>query len=337
MLAKKPLIIKAFSEMNISLLEVLLDDNNTYQKASKEMFLEKMNVVFEQFKQSGDTSLLPYTGICNSKSCRNKGCSGFSFIGNYSNSYVDLVFDEDKNDYEDIYNCSSFKTKKRSKPKKDRLNFDIGLDEQVRYSPSPSKAKAFQDCKTACNEFLESQNQILTKEFLLYWLERNRKLLEYLEDESNEFFIFVYSSIDNFRSLFYNIERRIKYIEFHLLASKAMEEYQKLDVSIESTLLKWLVMNEELYNNVTDLASSIDNDGRLKIYHPKLLVEQKFMEGNYKIMTLFETAYEEHYWSMLGKYQMLDNEVCEVMDTSSEDYKKYNSLKYLIGKRGVKV
>ena len=86
-----------------------------------------------------------------------------------------------------------------------------------------------------------------------------------------------------------------------------------MDVSDEKILLKWLVENEELYDNVAKLTSSIDNDGRLKLNHPKLQIEQRFMDGNYKIMTLFETAYEEHYWSMLGKYQMLDNEVWEVM------------------------
>lgn len=337
MLSKKTLIIKAFTEMNISLLEVLLDDNSTYQKASKETFLEKMNVVFEQFKQSDDTSLLPISGICNGKSCNNKGCSGFSFIGNHSNSHIDLVFDETKDDFKDIYKCSTFKIKNKGIKKKDKLNFDIGLDEQARYSPSPTKAKAFQDCKTACNEIVKSQNQIFTKEFLLYWLEKNSKLLDYLEDESNEFFVFVYNSIDEFRNLFYSIERRIKYIEFDIPASNALADYQRLDVSDETILLKWLVENEELYDNVAKITSSIDNDGRLKLNYSKLLVEQKVIDGNYKSMTLFEIVYEEHYWSMLDKYQVLDNEVPEEMSTDSEEYKKYCSLKHNLQKRGIQV
>ena len=329
MLSKKLLIIQAFSEMNISLLEVLLDDNSTYQKASKETFLEKMNVVFEQFKQSEDTSLLSYQGICNNKSCNNKGCSGFSFIGSNSNSHIDLVFDETKDDFKDIYNCSSFKTKNKSIAKKDSLNFDIGLDEQARYSPSPSKARTFQKCRDAYKEIVNAKTQVFKKDFLLSWLERNRELLNYIEDESNEFFIFVYNSIDSFRSLFYNIERRINYIEFEIPAHKAIEEYHRIDVTIESIILKWLVVNEELYHNVKDLTSSIDSDGRLKIFNPKLLVEQKFMYGNYKPMTLFETAYEEHYWSMLDKYQMHDDEIPDQISYCSDEYKKYNSLKYL--------
>lgn len=155
----------------------------------------------------------------------------------------------------------------------------------------------------------------------------------FIEDESNEFLLFVYSSIDNFRNLFYSIERRIKYIDFEIPAVNALEEYKKLDVSTESIILKWLVENEQLYNNVANITSNIDDDGKLKLNNAKLLVEQKFINGNYKIMTLFEVAFEEHYWSMLFKYQLLDSEVCEVIDTSSEEYKKYNSLKYLLGRR----
>lgn len=335
--SKKPLIIQAFSEMNISLLDVLLDDTNTYQKATKETFLEKMNVVFEQFKQSKDTALLPYVGKCNSDSCKNKGCAGFSFVGNHSNSFVDLVFNETENDIKDIYCCCNMKTPHADVKKNDKFYFDVGLDEQATYSPSPAKAKVFQKCKNAFTEIIMSKARVLKQDFLLNWLERNRRLYEYIEDEGNELFRFVYSSIDRFRSLFSHIERKVKFIEFEIPAFEAIEEYQKLDVSIESIILKWLVANEELYNNVSDLTSSIDSDGNLKINYPKLLVEQKFIEGDFKIITQFKTTFEEHYWSMIHKYQVLDDEVPETMSTDSEEYKKYVSLKHNLEKRGIQV
>jgi tetratricopeptide (TPR) repeat protein len=334
--SKKPLIIKAFSEMNISLLEVLLNDNRTYQDATKETFLEKMNVVFEQFKQSEDTKLLPYVGKCNSDCCTNKGCTGFTFIGNHSNSFVDLVFDETDNDFKDIYCCCNMKTDDADVKKDNKFSFEMGLDEKPTYFTSPSKEKAFQDCNNAYNEVTKSKVQVITKEFLINWLERNRKLYDYIEG-SNELVWFVYNSIDKFRGLFSKVESRIKYIEFEIPAFNALEEYQKLDVSIEPITLKWLVVNEELYNAVRDLSSSIDSDGKLKIYFPKLLAEQKYIEGNYKVMTQFETAYEEHYWSMITKYQVLDDEVPEEMTSDSEEYKKYYSLKYQLNKRGIQV
>jgi hypothetical protein len=220
--------------------------------------------------------------------------------------------------------------------KDNKFSFEMGLDDKATYFTSPSKEKAFQDCNNAYNEVTKSKVQVITKEFLVNWLERNRKLYDYIEG-SNELVWFVYNSIDKFRGLFSKVESRIKYIEFEIPAFNALEEYQKLDVSIEPITLTWLVVNEELYNAVRDLSSSIDCDGKLKIYYPKLLAEQKYIEGNYKVMTQFETAYEEHYWSMITKYQVLDDEVPEEMTSDSEEYKKYYSLKYQLNKRGIKV
>jgi tetratricopeptide (TPR) repeat protein len=335
--SKKPLIIKAFSEMNISLLEVLLNDQRTYQNATKETFLEKMNVVFEQFKQLEDTTLLPYVGKCNSDSCNNKGCTGFTFIGNHSNSFVDLVFDETENDFKDIYCCCNMKAKDAEVKKNNKFSFEMGLDEKATYLPSPSEAKAIQDCKNAYDEIVKSKTQVQTKEFLINWLGRNRKLYDYIEDDGNELVTFVYSSIDNFRNLFSNIESSIKYINHKIPAFNALEEYQKLDISIEPIILKWLVVNEELYNGVNKSSFKIDSDGRLKINYPELLFEQKFLEGNYTIMTQFKVTYQKHYWSMITKYQVLDDEVPAEMSTDSEEYKKYYSLKYQLVKRGIQV
>ena len=67
------------------------------------------------------------------------------------------------------------------------------------------------------------------------------------------------------------------------------------------------------------------------------MAEQKYIEGNYKVMVQFETVYEEHYWSMITKYQVLDDEVPEEMSTDSVEYKKYYSLKYQLEKRGIQV
>jgi hypothetical protein len=96
-------------------------------------------------------------------------------------------------------------------------------------------------------------------------------------------------------------------------------------------------VNEELYNYVKELSSNIDSDGKLKMYYTKLLAEQKFIEGNYKIMIQFETVYQEHYRPMLFKYQVLDDEVPEEMSTDSEEYKNYFSLKHQLEKRGIQV
>ena len=104
-MTKKEAIIQYFSSMDLGMLELLLDENRTYQDASKEIFLEKVGSAFEEFKSNGDTYLTPAKGKCDSTSCNNNGCSGFAFIGNNSNKSLPLIFEENESDYVDIYFC----------------------------------------------------------------------------------------------------------------------------------------------------------------------------------------------------------------------------------------
>jgi hypothetical protein len=119
MTSKKELIIKAFSEMNISLLEVTLDDNRKYHNSlTKESFIDKISDVFDRFKEAKDTTLISYTGKCNGGNCHAKGkCIGFSFVGNVSNNGINLNFEEGENDYLNIQRCHDFKIdNKKIKP-----------------------------------------------------------------------------------------------------------------------------------------------------------------------------------------------------------------------------
>ena len=43
---KKNLIVESFKKMDCDMLEILLDENFTYQDAKKEVFLEKININF---------------------------------------------------------------------------------------------------------------------------------------------------------------------------------------------------------------------------------------------------------------------------------------------------
>jgi hypothetical protein len=330
MLSKKELIIKGFSAMNISLLEVLLENDKTYQNATKETFLEKLNEAFESFRLSKDTALLPYVGKC--IGCSNKGCTGFSFVGNHSKKSINLIFDETTDNYKDIYNCSIFKIEDESIATKHSINLDFKLDEKANFSPLPSKALVFQNCKKAYNEIVKSNAKIITKQYLLNWLERNRKLYQLINEDSNEYPLSVYRSIDNFKNLCQNIEGKTRYTEFAMETVKAINEYQKLDVTIEVALLKWLILHEELYNEVEVFSTSIISDGKIILNYPIILSEQKFMDGNYTSMSQFETIFEPHYRLMLNKYQ-----IPAEMYTSSKDYEKFNSLKYQLEKRGIQL
>ena len=116
MASKKELIIKAFSEMNISLLEVSLDENKYYHKGlDKKSFIDKIDDVFDRFKKAKDTMLIPYTGKCKGGNCYATGrCIGFTFVGNFSNNGINLNFEEGEDDYFNIQRCHNFKIDNKS-------------------------------------------------------------------------------------------------------------------------------------------------------------------------------------------------------------------------------
>lgn len=101
-------ILSAIREMDVETIDSKLDCTKTYQGMEKSIFTEKLALAFKEFRKVGDTSLNLHDGFCNSKSC-NFSCKGYSFVGNNSNNYFDLIFDIVQGEIFDIYQCKSFK------------------------------------------------------------------------------------------------------------------------------------------------------------------------------------------------------------------------------------
>ena len=101
-------VLYFFEKLDVSMVNSLLDENFTYQHFSKRNYISKLDDAFNELLDSGDTYLRRHRGLCNSKSC-NFNCKGFSFIGNNSNNYFDLIFDIKDGVVHDIYECSNFK------------------------------------------------------------------------------------------------------------------------------------------------------------------------------------------------------------------------------------
>lgn len=98
-------MIKAIAEMNITLLDVVLDDDRAYMDVSKELFLKKLNNEFEDLKGNGINKFeIIKKGTC--ASCY-KGCGGYTFLTK-NNDFLDLLFIENNNEIEDLFLCSEF-------------------------------------------------------------------------------------------------------------------------------------------------------------------------------------------------------------------------------------
>ena len=117
--------IKYFiTQMDIEMIEAFLDATKTYQDMQKDKFLSKLERVFQIFKESGDSALIPYQGKCNN--CY-KDKIGYTFVGDYSFNYISIIVDSEKGTINDMFECSDFINKDQSLI----LNKKLYIDEFV--------------------------------------------------------------------------------------------------------------------------------------------------------------------------------------------------------------
>jgi hypothetical protein len=109
-------VLYFIQSLDIEMVDLLLDDTLTYQDMNKDIFVNKLDDLFIEFIEGGDTFLkttiqLDTTnGFCGSAVCCFK-CMGFSFVGNKSGNFIDLIFEIEEGKVIDIFECTYFKTK----------------------------------------------------------------------------------------------------------------------------------------------------------------------------------------------------------------------------------
>ncbi|TRX01345.1 tetratricopeptide repeat protein [Flavobacterium gawalongense] len=330
MSSKKPLIIEAIATMNNSLLEVLLDDYKTYQDAPKEIFIKKMGGIFEEFKQKEDTELIPFKGKCNSKNCENKGCTGFSFVGNVSKSYLCLVFEETENNFKDIYHCYQFKTEKKIKGLKEKCSFDINRDEEAAFNQSPEYLLKAKGALVAFSEISTTPPQLLDFEQLSYWVDKyailSAKIGEY------DFFQ-PRMKWTPFARLYSNLNEIKNYLDLNYKPIQiANKQYKTLQT--EQNYVDWLVKYYANFDQVPynlQYSTSLDKGFVNCCFDNKTTIlfhGQEYIE-TYHFLKNYETKNQE----LLKKYCIYDDEEYWVKynDSSFED--DISSLNYHLQKR----
>ena len=76
-----------------------------YSDVEKPIFLDKLNIVFDKFKERGNTRLVSTNGVCNG--CQH-GHIGIAFIGSEDDTYIELLIMSEDNIVTDIFECNNF-------------------------------------------------------------------------------------------------------------------------------------------------------------------------------------------------------------------------------------
>ena len=116
-------VLYFLQRLDIDMVSSVLEDNRTYQNFAKPFFIKNLNDALDEFIEAGDTYLNRYNGSCNSKSCNYK-CKGYTFVGNNSGNYFDLIIDVKDGVVNDIYECFNFKCEIKVIDKSVRIGID---------------------------------------------------------------------------------------------------------------------------------------------------------------------------------------------------------------------
>ncbi len=98
-------VVHFFEKMDAEMVDLLLPDLLYLQDMKKAVFIAKLDIAFNRFKQYGNSYLEAYNGRCKGCNCLQKG---FRFVGENSRNYMDILFLNHNGTITDIYECHDF-------------------------------------------------------------------------------------------------------------------------------------------------------------------------------------------------------------------------------------
>ena len=326
-------LINAISEMDCRAIELILEDNVSYQDTTKSIFLQKLKEVFTDF-QKEDNKLIPYEGKCNSDKCTNKNKRGIAFVGNKSGRYIDFIIEQNEDStVKDIYTCSVFCTNENViDENKRKLDISVYNDEKVNFTPSSTYNYLKNKSITALNEIKQLNNCEISKEEIITWIKSYEELYNSM-NWINNFYKHHYS----FYWLYYHINEIYKFLIIENEAKIAINEFKYINLDNEIDLLKWLVKYEHLYYELILLCANIVTEESLQTGNCVLHKDHTvyFKTNILQNCIDLQELLEKHYYEKLNKYNTLSQEEQENQMPFDDDYEDASSLKYHLQIRGI--
>jgi len=271
--------------------------------------------------------------VCKSNKCDNKGCSGYSFVGNNSKNHVDFIYQETENEINDIFNCHGFEITGKSIETNDSLSLFIKQDEKADFKPSSEFLIQSQKCKLAYDELVHFQNTAIGKEVYLVWLEKFYPLYQ-----SFELPPIFYAEFDKFYWLYSKINGLKDFLQSNKSAIQALNEFQSIDKTNEKQLLLWLTKYEQTGDNLTlFLYEDINFEQPEKNKYFKV-DKLKIDTSDFEHIAKFKFLFDEYYRKMLGKCSTFSEEETKRYIMEDDEMSKYaSSLSYHLNKKGIQL
>lgn len=237
MMSKKQQIISAFENLDATMLDVLLNDDQPYQDVPKQLFVSELKKHFNRILNDDYymKDYKAYKGTC--QNC-NKGKSGYSFINSKGQSFMSMVFEESEDDFTDIYKCGSFCTENKE-IEEGMHGIFFYKDDEVNYISTNENIIEQKRCDAALEELnREIENEgILSKKFYIPWVEKYGDI----NDISKVFTGEMYSYQVKIKSILFSLDYIAKIPQLESLARKYWEEFIAFPIVSKESIIDWLI------------------------------------------------------------------------------------------------
>jgi hypothetical protein len=317
-----------FSRMDIDMLDLVLNQE-TYEDARKEVFLEKINGAFEFFRENGDTELIPLPGQCAHKECINYCKGGFAFAGNNSDYHIDLIFEGEGGELQDIYICYCFLPDNGHKFEGTFFCFAIHDEERVDFDPDPRYWHVLQRTNQAIAELMKFNETGLSEDDAVYWVERYHMLYE----ETEEFGKYV--SLEGFLNYFNSLKEYLSFLPYREEAAEAMRIFHTYSEphNDPGALIDWLMLFEELGLDRLDQQlgeHDMTTEGLFPLAGCFDILLSSEMAGS---LHEFCRVFNAYYWDALLQVSGLSEKDWEIIYNTAESGKHKFSLRYFVERR----
>jgi len=301
--------IKAFKEMNIQVIDLILEDNNSYLDAPKDLFINTLNDKFEQLKRKGVSQFdKVIEGTC--EKCF-VGCPGYSFMTK-NDDYFDLLIEMEGDKISDITQCTQFKNKTEvTKEKQVYLYFKKDL--RTSYHPSPLEIVQQKEIENAEAQFKAFENSINDLDAFESWLEKWEALFKSVKHMNLS-----HSFVRSFISTFYNVKSILLLKKENTLADLAITEFKTINTRNAKEVIDWLFRfkeNELFYGSGFELTNNWRKTSLLVYKNSESLPNEnlKFYSNviidvsGFHASVEFSQVYNKYYFRFYDEIQLLKN------------------------------
>ena len=220
--SQKEAFLSYLKKMDIAMLDIVLPEDITYFGTNKTCFLERLAYITNQFKLAGEATPLKINQ-------KYEFSNSYYLTSNILDFEQEFIIEEKEGFISNISSSLEIKSIEELE-ELHCLEIYFGKDERTDFIPSTDYVIKLHKCRSAYEEIVNDNIQILENFKISYWIKKHKSLYKEIKNDTLMF------RLNEFKNLYLTL----KYIKKQLKCSLAAEiAIRSFDDTSYSTIQKW--------------------------------------------------------------------------------------------------